>query len=575
MRTHVQIIRVLSVSLVMQGAHLKAATPGELTHANSSRAATSSQARASNTLTREEVANYFFDRTSKDEREHIIQALANVPEDHLTRDFIDIAKDLFKNRETPTTRADIIVALGNVPADRFKTTFMNYIRLPVPITPSLLTNLSQLQATFTNEEMDRLKDSIPLFDILRLINRVSEMQPEQYQAEIEQTIAQYQHNAGAGVGRGAAFEVHNYANTQVNVNSSNDTSGSSGSSSSSSRSSSPTMRLDDAVMQQMQTKLQAANTPTMEYQRARVLLKSWIEKKYANAVERQQAEQAAFSKLASDVHYNRDIAVAVTFLQKFHPNKIDLWLDGFLTESMSAYEKSANSTSCTKGISERIATGMRGIDAELNKLFAQAEGPTLAKAFMAGLNIDNTQRCRAITHELVKLGLTENSTPKQAGEIMETYMRKSLDSYGVSADAYASQIKTMKELVAAEGGFETYIKPALEAFERERVRKEQDQAYEETLKADSELENLAIKPQENSNMQRYREANFSSGSSSSSPSSGSSSLGIMPPARIPTAVPNINPTSAPSAATLSAAPKLSKEEERAARIRVMEQKTAH
>ncbi len=104
---------------------------------------------------------------------------------------------------------------------------------------------------------------------------------------------------------------------------------------------------------------------------------------------------------------------------------------------------------------------MRNIDPELDTLFAQAEGPKLASTFLAGLRLNDPVRCEVIVKELIRLELNVDSDASQAAKIFEQYMRESLASYGVSADKYLLEIQRMKELVAEEGGFDTYIKPIL------------------------------------------------------------------------------------------------------------------
>jgi len=339
-------------------------------------------------------------------------------------------------------------------------------------------------ANFTNipdQTIYQLHQYVPTYQRYDLIRILSIMQPNQWQAEITRVINEYRHG-NARAQPGVAFEVHNYANKQITTSSSSATS-----------SSSSPMRLDDAVMQKMTQRLQVGKVTLLAYVDAKALLEEWIEAKYRTALaedlkreksktrtledkkstvntltlkrqeERKRAKHAAFAKLANDTDYEQVICTAVSFLQQFHPESVDIWLDGFLTESITAYGN--NGESCSKGIRERVATGMRTIDTELDTIFAQAEGPALANKFIGSLNLNDTKRCEAITKELIELGLTINSTAAEASGIFERYMRKSLTSYGVRIEDYAKQLQTMKELVAEEGGFETYIKPILQKMD--------------------------------------------------------------------------------------------------------------
>ncbi|MCX7342552.1 MAG: ankyrin repeat domain-containing protein, partial [Proteobacteria bacterium] len=71
------------------------------------------------------------------------------------------------------------------------------------------------------------------------------------------------------------------------------------------------------------------------------------------------------------------LQLVISFMLKVHPSSLQQWIKGFIEESITAYINSTTGTSCTKGIKERIATGLRGIDPELDGLFAKPEGRLL------------------------------------------------------------------------------------------------------------------------------------------------------------------------------------------------------
>lgn len=85
---------------------------------------------------------------------------------------------------------------------------------------------------------------------------------------------------------------------------------------------------------------------------------------------RKEARIAALYRLKSDLSYEQELSITITFIQTFHISKMEQWIHGFVGESITAYAN-RNNRSCNKGIKERVATGLRGIDTEIDELFAQ------------------------------------------------------------------------------------------------------------------------------------------------------------------------------------------------------------
>jgi hypothetical protein len=99
-----------------------------------------------------------------------------------------------------------------------------------------------------------------------------------------------------------------------------------------------------------------------------------IERLFPSAREREDAIQ----KLTQGIdNRSQNTLIRVWyFLHQNCPEKIDTWLNGFLGESVMMH-------SCNPGVAERVVTGLRGIeDPELDAIFAQAEGPFLARMFL-------------------------------------------------------------------------------------------------------------------------------------------------------------------------------------------------
>jgi hypothetical protein len=434
--------------------------------------------------------NHFCFRMKKKDKMDFIRTIGEVPAERLTFEFVQAVHRLSQGMSENDKinfidtleymPANHIAALDRLSLDMSENDKINFIDtlkyMPADDVAALeaivndlygydklraITTLAEVSAeSLTENILQQFSQYVPYFERNYLITRLVAMEPEHRQAEITRVINEYRHDADARAGQSSvAFEVHNYANTLVST--------SSGSSSISSSISAFPMRLNDAVIEKMNQRLQMNQVDLIPHADARAFLEDRIEQKYSsssacsssNPAELERAKHAAFSKSASDVEYQQVISTTVSFLQKFHPESIDLWLDGFLTESMNAYRNGGES--CSKGIKERVASGMRTIDPELNMLFSQAEGPVLAKAFMAGLKLNDSERCKVITKELIERGLTISSNAAEAAEVFVQYMSESLASYGVSVADYTSQLQTMKNLVGEQGGFETYIQPIL------------------------------------------------------------------------------------------------------------------
>ena len=174
-----------------------------------------------------------------------------------------------------------------------------------------------------------------------------------------------------------------------------------------------------------------------------------------------KAKQACFSQ--QDATYAKRLILAVTFIQKFHSAAMQQWIEGFVLESITAYN-SQHSVSCTKGIGERILTGLRGIDEQLDTLFGQAEGPKAMKVFL-------NQKCSSIVsepesqewmaQELMQYGVTAASTAKQAAQAFRVMFNKRLSEYGISVDDGEFSATRESYVGLVESIFDTALKPLM------------------------------------------------------------------------------------------------------------------
>ncbi|MEI6188677.1 MAG: hypothetical protein WCP46_09380, partial [Alphaproteobacteria bacterium] len=225
----------------------------------------------------------------------------------------------------------------------------------------------------------------------------------------------------ASPSRGIAHEIHNYNNTQVIDREI---------SSSSTYTSRPN-RLINVVWRNVNRLLKDVNI--INYATAKLIIEQAIEKFIPNE-QQDLATQAALHHLGSDSNYEHKLSVAITFIQTFHEDKMEHWINGFILESIEAYKNSSNSTSCSKGILERIATGFRGINPELDKLFAQAEAPLLVRNWLKIWDLPNIND--EIKQDLVKQlkakGINCDSGAADAANAFREIANEELQKQGIA-----------------------------------------------------------------------------------------------------------------------------------------------
>lgn len=159
------------------------------------------------------------------------------------------------------------------------------------------------------------------------------------------------------------------------------------------------------------------------------------------------------------------LALTLTFLSTL-PNPEEahvIWIQGFLGESVSA-------RSCNPGAVERIVTGLRGIeDAELSRIFSQAEGPQLASIFLIGtFNVfygDSNDRAKekavanaqTLAQEIVARGVTLQSTPEQVRVALLQYAVDTVATIGVEFGRVNARGAVDSIVDSVVDGYEDYL----------------------------------------------------------------------------------------------------------------------
>lgn len=172
----------------------------------------------------------------------------------------------------------------------------------------------------------------------------------------------------------------------------------------------------------------------------------------------------------------------IVYLNTFYSSHIEVWIKGFIEESVQA-------NSCHAGALERIITGLRGIsDPDINELFSKAEGPQLFRIFLKeGLNIFGLEPKYQANHkrliEQIKTEfafavnnqtnstntstniITNTTTNKQIPSeedvriILDNYVKKSIESFGLSVEEHIMEAMTVIDLII--DSYDSHILPYL------------------------------------------------------------------------------------------------------------------
>ena len=153
------------------------------------------------------------------------------------------------------------------------------------------------------------------------------------------------------------------------------------------------------------------------------------------------------------------------FLDTYYPDRINQWMTGFVGESIEAYQNSINSLSCVKGINERMVTGLRGIDPELDDIFAPAEGDLYAKKILR--NIDFNVNAQKVAEELMKVGITLASSLEGAREAYKQFLCAEIEKNHVKAADYEADIAVVLETF--DSVYDETIKPKIQPLVADMV----------------------------------------------------------------------------------------------------------
>jgi len=215
--------------------------------------------------------------------------------------------------------------------------------------------------------------------------------------------------------------------------------------------------VEDPVMAAVDQRLQGV--PRASYNEARGAVATWITQ---NERDSAKANEKVDEGLATAE--DRDLLARVyTFVLTQHPDKMHVFLQGFVRESMTAFSGPGAPTSCPKGIKERVFTGLRGMDPALDTIFQGPETILTAKTFIAQCNFGASDNAlQWVVKKLKDLHVTAQTSAQDAVEIFKTYATDHLKSLPLrpgDQKEYLDQLESMAEILLES--YDDHIKPLL------------------------------------------------------------------------------------------------------------------
>lgn len=215
-------------------------------------------------------------------------------------------------------------------------------------------------------------------------------------------------------------------------------------------------KLNEAVLHNMRHRLEAKKLLTLvSYADSLLRIKTEIAKKYKSAKDRELADRAIQDGFSQNAIAQEELKLVFNFMLFFHPNRFSLWIDQFVGESITAYKGRNNPLSCTKGTTERLITGLRGIDSELDVLFAQAEGPATMQAILTTYNFgESDEKAGFVAKKLIELGYKSNTTPQEAAALFSKFLANQLAALKIKdtkkEKSFSEQIELYADLVEGD-----------------------------------------------------------------------------------------------------------------------------
>lgn len=249
------------------------------------------------------------------------------------------------------------------------------------------------------------------------------------------------------VRRSLAVEIHDYANTLVD-SASTATTGSGFVPVNST--------LYDAALENITVRMH--DQPLIDLEEAQGIINKGIEQ-HMTPDQQEQATEAVAKMV--DARDQQVLQLVISFIHKFYPDNLQLWVKGFIEESIVAYINSINKISCSKGVKERSITGLRGIDSDLDSIFAPAEGKLLFVNWLKTWNLSEVKDevKPALAKQLISKGINGESNPEDVVKAFGQIANEELQKQGLGNDENSkAEIDAYAEFMV-EANYDEMLKP--------------------------------------------------------------------------------------------------------------------
>ena len=230
-------------------------------------------------------------------------------------------------------------------------------------------------------------------------------------------------------------------------------------------------KVNNTVMEYLE-QVMGKDVPEVKEQALKVRLHGLVDQIYQNKrsfwqrilslTVNKDEDQLALAKKAVEHGWSpstpRKLNLIFAYLDRHHPDRVHLWMKGFIGESIIAYNNKSNSLSCSNGVDERSETGLRGIDSKIDALFAPAEGDALVKIFFRNLNFK--EKPQGVAEELIKRKVNPKSTVHDAREAYQAFLEEELEKMKVKVSDHRVILDALLE--SLENMYEETIKPQIQ-----------------------------------------------------------------------------------------------------------------
>ncbi len=132
----------------------------------------------------------------------------------------------------------------------------------------------------------------------------------------------------------------------------------------------------------------------------------------------------------------------LTFVNQYHADKLDLFINSFINESVTAYLNSRHQLSCVAGMQERLYTCLRDLDdAELNAIFHDKEANLLFEKKLLLLALDTEAHKEQFASALYQAGGRSSMADSEIAPLIMQAILSLFESENLSSNQQAQALE--------------------------------------------------------------------------------------------------------------------------------------